>query len=75
MSQPAEDPIAALDTAAWALAAVIGTLTDAADAPLADVLKADPARSEDLRAAGLLREDATGTTVHPPSRTRTGRRR
>lgn len=64
-TQPTDNPIAALETAAWALAAVISTLADAADAPLADVLKADPARTEVLRAAGLVSEQETGFTLHP----------
>ncbi|GGM13849.1 hypothetical protein GCM10010129_67450 [Streptomyces fumigatiscleroticus] len=65
MSQPTDDPVAALDTAAWALAAVIGTLSDASDAPLSDVLAADPARTEVLRAAGLVSKDGDVFTPHP----------
>ncbi|MFH8224648.1 class I SAM-dependent methyltransferase [Streptomyces sp. NPDC018057] len=59
------DPVAALEAAAWALAAFTGTLRDALDAPLMDVLAADPQRTAVLESAGLVRRDGTGFTVHP----------
>ncbi|MFB7600499.1 SAM-dependent methyltransferase [Streptomyces sp. NPDC056160] len=59
------DPVAALEAAAWALAAFTGTLRDALDTPLMDVLAADPQRTAVLESAGLVRRDGTGFAVHP----------
>ena len=60
-----EDPASALDAAAWALAALISTLRDAATAPLADVLAAAPQRTAVLEAVGLVDRKDDGFTVHP----------
>lgn len=65
---PAEDPVGALEAAAWALAAMIGTLRDATMAPLTDVLAAAPQRTAVLEAAGLVGRDHDGLTVHPSLR-------
>lgn len=58
-------PAAALEAAAWAAAALVGTLRDALDTPLAEVLATDPRRTAVLESAGLVRADGTGFTVHP----------
>jgi SAM-dependent methyltransferase len=63
-----EDPATALEAAAWALAAMIGTLRGAATAPLAGVLAAAPQRTAVLEAAGLVERDHDGFIVHPSLR-------
>ncbi|NUR31551.1 MAG: SAM-dependent methyltransferase, partial [Catenulispora sp.] len=65
MQEPETDPLPFLEAAPWALAAMIGTLSDAATAPLADVLLANPARTAVLEAAGLVRPSEAGFTPHP----------
>ncbi len=52
-----EDPVAALEAASWALAAMIATMRDALTAPLADVLAAAPHRTAVLKAVGLVETD------------------
>lgn len=60
-----DDPVAALESATWAMAALVGTLREALTAPLADVLAADPRRTAVLEQAGLVRRDGGGFAVHP----------
>jgi SAM-dependent methyltransferase len=60
-----EDPVAALDAAAWALAAVVGTLRDTLTAPLPEVLAADPQRTAVLESVGLVHRDGDGFSAHP----------
>lgn len=59
------DPLAALEASAWALAAAVGTMSDALSAPLAEVLAASPHRSAVLEAAGLLSWDGGVPVAHP----------
>ncbi|MGW5555804.1 methyltransferase domain-containing protein [Micromonospora sp. NPDC003944] len=59
------DPLAALEASAWALAAAVGTMSDALSAPLAEVLVASPHRSAVLEAAGLLSFDGGVPVAHP----------
>ncbi|WP_433358384.1 SAM-dependent methyltransferase [Micromonospora saelicesensis] len=59
------DPLAALEASAWALAAAVGTMSDALSAPLAEVLAASPHRSAVLEAAGLLSWDGGTPVAHP----------
>ncbi|MGJ6964140.1 class I SAM-dependent methyltransferase [Streptosporangium sp. G11] len=63
-----DDPVAALEAASWALAAVIGTMRDALTAPLADVLAAAPQRTAVLEAAGLVERNGDELTPHPSLR-------
>ncbi|MEV0819852.1 class I SAM-dependent methyltransferase [Nonomuraea rubra] len=63
-----DDPAATLEAAAWALAALIATLDDAATKPLADVLAADPQRTAVLEAAGLIQRDGDTLVLHPSYR-------
>lgn len=65
---PGDDPVAALEAASWALAAVIGTMRDALTVPLADVLAAAPRRTGVLEAVGLVATEQDGFTVHPALR-------
>ncbi|MBM0204214.1 hypothetical protein JNW90_14680 [Micromonospora sp. STR1s_5] len=58
------DPLAALEASAWALAAAVGTMSDALSAPLAEVLAAAPHRSAVLEAAGLLSWDGGVPVAH-----------
>ncbi|MFJ9543936.1 class I SAM-dependent methyltransferase [Streptomyces sp. NPDC101225] len=60
-----DDPSAVLEAASWALAALIGTLSDAATLPLEQVLAADRPRTAVLEAAGLVRRDGDGFIAHP----------
>ncbi|SEO91895.1 class I SAM-dependent methyltransferase [Actinacidiphila rubida] len=60
-----DDPVAALEAASWALAAVIGTLDDAADRALDDVLEADPPRTAVLESVGLVRREGGRFVAHP----------
>ena len=62
----AADPVAELDDAAWALAAVIATYRDAAGSSLAGALAADPDRAAVLAAAGLV-QGAGGSVVPGPA--------
>ncbi|MGC4816268.1 SAM-dependent methyltransferase [Micromonospora sp. DT63] len=62
---PSPDPLAALEASAWALAAAVGTMSDALSAPLAEVLAASPHRSAVLEAAGLLSWHAGVPVAHP----------
>lgn len=59
------DPVAELDNAAWALAALIATYRDAAGSSLADALAADSRRTEVLAAAGLVERTGEGVLAHP----------
>jgi len=54
-----------LEAAPWALAAMIGTLRDAAADPLDAVLTAHPRRTAVLEAAGLVGRDGDAFTVDP----------
>ncbi|WP_194920652.1 SAM-dependent methyltransferase [Catenulispora rubra] len=54
-----------LEATPWALAAMIGTMRDAATAPLDEVLAAHPRRTAVLEAAGLVRRDGDAVTVDP----------
>jgi SAM-dependent methyltransferase len=54
-----------LEAAPWALAAMIGTVRDAATAPLAEVLAAHPRRTAVLEAAGLVHRSGDTLTVDP----------
>lgn len=56
----AQTPMEDLDAATWTFAALIGTLRDALERPLGEVLAASPQRSAVLEAAGLLVRDADG---------------
>ena len=58
------DPVADLENAAWALAAVIATCRDAAQGSLAEALVADPNRTAVLEAAGLARRTGDGIAPH-----------
>lgn len=64
-NDPAADPVAELESAAWALAAVIGVHRDAAEDSLAGALAADPDRTAVLEAAGLVRRTGGGLIPHP----------
>lgn len=54
-----------LEAAPWALAAMIGTMRDAATEPLQQVLAAHPRRTAVLEAAGLVRRDGESFSVDP----------
>ncbi|MEY9933777.1 SAM-dependent methyltransferase [Catenulispora sp. GP43] len=54
-----------LEAAPWALAAMIGTMRDAASAPLTRVLADHPRRTAVLEAAGLVRRDGDSVVVDP----------
>ncbi|WP_030191567.1 class I SAM-dependent methyltransferase [Streptomyces violaceorubidus] len=60
-----DDPAALLDAAAWALAALVATIEEAATKPLAEVLRADPARTAVLEAARLVSRTGDTLTPHP----------
>jgi len=62
---PGDDPVAALEAASWALAAMIATMRDALTDPVADVLAAAPDRTAVLEAAGLVTRDGDELTPHP----------
>ncbi|MEU9191419.1 class I SAM-dependent methyltransferase [Streptomyces sp. NPDC048484] len=59
------DPSTTLDSATWALAALIATLDETATKPLADVLTANPHRTAVLEAVGLIQRDGDALTLHP----------
>jgi len=63
-TDPAADPVADLENAAWALAAVIATYRDAAQGSLADALAADPDRTAVLEAIGLVERTSDDTVSH-----------
>lgn len=63
-----DDPATTLEAAAWALAALIATLDDAATKPLADVLAANPQRTAVLEAVGLIQRDGDTLVLHPSYR-------
>lgn len=63
-----DDPSTTLEAAAWALAALIATLDEAATKPLADVLAADPQRTAVLEAIGLIQRDGDTLSLHPSYR-------
>lgn len=60
-----DDPSGTLEAAAWALAALIATLDDAATTPLADVVAANPQRTAVLEAVGLIQRDGDALVLHP----------
>ncbi|MEE4545830.1 class I SAM-dependent methyltransferase [Streptomyces sp. V4-01] len=60
-----ENPVAVLEAAVWAMAAIVGTQRQALSEPLADVLRADPQRTAVLESVGLVRRGADGFAVHP----------
>ncbi|WP_225627435.1 class I SAM-dependent methyltransferase [Streptomyces werraensis] len=63
-----DDPSTTLEAAAWAQAALVATLNDAAAKPLAEVLAAHPQRTAVLEAVGLVRRDGDTLTLHPSYR-------
>ncbi|MEO3813993.1 class I SAM-dependent methyltransferase [Sphaerisporangium sp. B11E5] len=67
-----DDPVAALEAASWALAAMIGTMREALTAPVADVLATAPERTAVLEAVGLVTREHGGLTLHPSLRDATG---
>lgn len=67
-SDPNHDPSSALEAAAWALAALIATLDDAATKPTAEVLAGDPQRTAVLAAFGLAQRDGDAAVLHPAYR-------
>lgn len=60
-----EDPVAVLEAAVWAMAAVVSTRRQALSEPLADALLRDPQRTAVLESVGLVRRGAHGLVVHP----------
>ena len=71
-----ENPAAALEAAAWALAALVSTSREALTTPLADVLASDPQRTAVLESVGLVRRSESGFVPHPsltPADVATGR--
>jgi SAM-dependent methyltransferase len=60
-----ENPVAVLEAAAWAMAAIVSTQRQALSAPLADVLACDPQRTAVLESLGLVRRGPGGFVVHP----------
>lgn len=67
-----ENPVAALEAASWALAAMIGTMRDALTVPVADVLASAPERTAVLEAAGLVERDGDDLALHPVLREQAG---
>ncbi|MFB7493370.1 class I SAM-dependent methyltransferase [Streptomyces sp. NPDC056161] len=63
-----EDPVAVLEAAVWAMAAVVSTQRQALTEPLEDVLAADPQRAAVLASVGLLSRTGDGFDVHPTLR-------
>jgi methylase of polypeptide subunit release factors len=63
-----DDPSTTLEATTWALAALIATLNEAATAPTAEVLAANPQRTAVLEAVGLVRRDGDTLTLHPSYR-------
>jgi 2-polyprenyl-3-methyl-5-hydroxy-6-metoxy-1,4-benzoquinol methylase len=63
-NDPAVDPLAELESAAWALAAMIATYRDAARGSLADALATDPDRTAVLEAAGLVQREGDAVVPH-----------
>ncbi|MFF4355071.1 class I SAM-dependent methyltransferase [Streptomyces sp. NPDC001530] len=60
-----ENPVAVLEAAAWAMAAIVSTQRQALSAPLAEVLACDPQRTAVLESVGLVRRGPDGFVVHP----------
>ncbi|MEV7080933.1 class I SAM-dependent methyltransferase [Streptomyces sp. NPDC093516] len=60
-----DNPVAVLEAAAWAMAAVVSTQRQACTDPLADVLASDPQRTAVLESVGLLQSGPDGYVVHP----------
>ncbi|MFG2356900.1 SAM-dependent methyltransferase [Streptomyces sp. NPDC048521] len=60
-----EDPVATLEAAVWAMAAVVSTQRQALSEPLEDVLRADPRRTAVLESVGLVRRGVDEYVVHP----------
>lgn len=63
-----DDPVAVLEAASWALAAVVGTLRDALTVPLGEVLAGAPERTAVLEAAGLVERDGADADLSPSLR-------
>ncbi|GGJ33841.1 SAM-dependent methyltransferase [Streptomyces brasiliensis] len=63
-----DDPSSTLEAAAWAQAALIATLHDAATTSQADALAADPQRTAVLEAVGLIQRDGDTPSLHPSYR-------
>lgn len=63
-----ENPVAALEAAVWAMAAVVGTQRQALSEPFEDVLRSDPQRTAVLESVGLVRREGDGFAVHPSLR-------
>ncbi|MGP4046975.1 hypothetical protein [Streptomyces sp. 2A115] len=60
-----ETPVAVLEAAVWAMAALVSTQRQALSAPLVDVLARDPQRTAVLESLGLVRRGPDGFAVHP----------
>lgn len=60
-----ENPVAVLEAAVWAMAAIVSTQRQALSEPLSDVLARDPQRTAVLESVGLVRTGAEGLVVHP----------
>jgi hypothetical protein len=65
---PRCNPLASLEAASWALAAVVATMRDALTAPIASVLAADPERTAVLDAVGLVERNQGEPTLRPSLR-------
>ncbi|MFD6529386.1 class I SAM-dependent methyltransferase [Streptomyces sp. NPDC060184] len=63
-----DDPSTTLESATWALAALIATLNDVATKPPAEVLAANPQRTAVLEAVGLIHRDGGVPALHPSYR-------
>ncbi|MFB7506478.1 MULTISPECIES: class I SAM-dependent methyltransferase [Streptomyces] len=60
-----ENPVAVLEAAVWAMAAIVSVQRQALSEPLADVLLRDPQRTAVLESVGLVRRGPDGYVVHP----------
>ncbi|MFE7401605.1 class I SAM-dependent methyltransferase [Streptomyces sp. NPDC057557] len=60
-----ENPVAVLEAAVWAMAAIVSAQRQALSEPLADVLERDPRRAAVLESVGLVRQGPDGYVVHP----------
>jgi SAM-dependent methyltransferase len=63
-----ENPVAALEAAVWAMAAIVGTQRQALSGPLEDVFRRDPQRTAVVESVGLVRREGDGFAVHPSLR-------
>ncbi|WP_331737629.1 hypothetical protein [Streptomyces sp. NBC_00019] len=60
-----DNPVAVLEAAVWAMAALVSTQRQALSAPLTDVLACDPQRTAVLESLGLVHRGPDGFVVHP----------